>query len=117
MKTTKLYILVTAIFIVLAALVVLQAYTKHNSSTVNQGPEYSINLFSVDSGKGWGYDILENDKVIIHQDIIPAVTDSRPFLSMLEAKKVGTLVIEKLEKKQKPYISIAELKKLGITVQ
>jgi hypothetical protein len=117
MKTTKLYILITAIFIVLAALVVLQAYIKHNSSSVNQSPKYSINLFYVESGKGWGYDILENDKVIIHQDIIPAITDSRPFLSMLEAKKIGTLVIEKLEKQQKPYISIAELKKLGIRAE
>lgn len=117
MKTTKLYIVVTAIFIVLAALVVLQSYMKHNTKEVVQSTNYSINLFCVDSGNGWGYDILENDKVIIHQDIIPAITESKPFLSMLEAKKVATLVIEKLEKKQKPYISIAELKKLGITVQ
>ncbi len=71
------------------------------------------NIFKIDSL--WGYDITINNKVYIHQDVIPAINKSTAFYCKEDAEKVAKLVIEKMKKKQMPpAVSKKEIVELGI---
>ena len=70
---------------------------------------------SFQSGYGWGYDILINDTIFVHQDIIPGVSGMRGFKTEEQAAKVGNLVLEKMKMgKRLPSVSPKELDSLGI---
>jgi hypothetical protein len=60
---------------------------------------------------GWGYEILENNKVFITQTTIPAVSGYQVFKTKEEAKAIAKVVINKMEvnKKGMPDISLKEL--------
>lgn len=64
---------------------------------------------------GWGYDILENETVLIHQPHIPAIQGNRGFKSEYDAERVAEKVIEKLDHNiLPPRLSVEELKELGV---
>ena len=64
---------------------------------------------------GWGYDIVANGKVYIHQEFIPAIPGKKGFASKEQAVAVGNKVILKMRNKQiPPTLSIEELKDLGV---
>ncbi len=46
----------------------------------------------------WGYDILEKEKAIIHQTTIPGFQGSSGLPDSLTAGRIGTLVLQKIEK-------------------
>jgi hypothetical protein len=61
----------------------------------------------------WGYDILVNDKLTIHQPSIPSLPGNEGFKTKEGAEKVAKLVIEKMKKgEMPPSIDEKELKKL-----
>lgn len=63
----------------------------------------------------WGYEILIDNKLIIHQSSIPALSGNDGFKSKEAAQKVADLVITKIKKgEMPPSITIEELKKLNI---
>lgn len=64
---------------------------------------------------GWGYDILENSSIRIHQPHIPAVQGNQGFKSAGDAAKVAEKIIEKLERGiMPPTLSISEMEELGV---
>jgi len=63
---------------------------------------------------GWGYVIYVNGKALIDQPTIPAVGGNQKFQDSHQAKKVGSLVIEKLNNGESPAISIRDLENLNI---
>ena len=66
-------------------------------------------------GIGWGYDILENSTVRIHQPHIPAVQGNKGFKSAGDAAKVAEKIIEKLEQGiMPPTLSVTEMQELGV---
>lgn len=63
----------------------------------------------------WGYDIYDNNKLIIHQPSIPALPGNSGFSTKKNAEIVAKAVIEKIKKGEyPPTISIDEMKKLGV---
>ena len=65
----------------------------------------------------WGYNILKNKKLFIHQTSIPGIIGNEAFKTKSDAQKVARLVIEKLKKgEMPPSVSEDELKKLNIIV-
>jgi hypothetical protein len=73
----------------------------------------SVNTFHTDIG--WGYDVLTNDSVYIHQEFIPAIQGRKGFASEEEARKIANLVIRKIKHRdQFPEITIRELDSSGI---
>jgi hypothetical protein len=63
----------------------------------------------------WGYDILVNNKLIIHQPCIPSLPGNEGFKTKEDAAKVAKLVIEKMKKgEMPPSIDEKELKKLKV---
>ncbi len=72
----------------------------------------NASIFKTD--KGWGYSILVNNKLLIRQDIIPAVEGNKGFATKDDATKVAELVLDKIKNNEKPIVKKEDLKKLGI---
>jgi hypothetical protein len=73
--------------------------------------------FQVSASGGWGYDIVDNDKRLIHQDRIPGVPGTQGFASREDAIKVGQLMIDKMKQGTfPPSVSYQEMKKMGIAI-
>jgi hypothetical protein len=72
----------------------------------------SSNLFKTEAG--WGYNILVNGKIYIHQQCIPAASSTYGFKSKEEAERVSVLVLQKIEKGKAPTIKLRELDSLKI---
>jgi hypothetical protein len=68
---------------------------------------YRLDLIRSDGG--WGYDILVNKKLYIHQPFMPAVEGQQPFSDKRSARKTGKLVIRKLKNHKIPSVTKKEL--------
>ena len=62
---------------------------------------------------GWGYNILRDGKIFIHQPSVPSVMDNRPFRTALSAKNAGEKVKAKLRHHELPSLTPDELKEAG----
>lgn len=83
---------------------------------------FSVATFVVtdSTGKflGYGYDIINGTKKMIHQSTIPGEPGVNGFVSAEEAERVGKLVVHKLENNSGfPTINRSELDSLKITLQ
>ena len=58
---------------------------------------------------GWGYDILVDDKIFIHQESIPVISGNKGFLRQEDAEKTAGLIINKMERGEPPTVTIFEL--------
>lgn len=83
---------------------------------INQ-PKNILEARAFHTSQGWGYEILHNKKVYIHQQIIPAIQGQKYFVSKEEAEKVAALLIKKMQEKTTnfPEITIEEIDSLKIT--
>jgi hypothetical protein len=63
---------------------------------------------------GWGYELHNRGKIIIHQEIIPVIEGNSPFLSRKDARKTGRLALQKLCKGRIPVITRQDLDSLMI---
>jgi Domain of unknown function (DUF4907) len=108
MQMTKPFlrvVLMAAAFICLAAAAII-----HKNNTQQAGRELlPVELHALRFANGWGYAILVNKKVFIHQDCIPAISTFRQFNNREEALLVGRKVVEKLIHGNKPAITVKEL--------
>ena len=62
--------------------------------------------------KGWGYNILVNDSIIIHQEFIPVISSHTGFPKKEEAQKAADMVIGKISKGGFPSITEPELQQI-----
>ncbi len=67
-----------------------------------------------DSDYGWYYEIYRGDDLLIKQENIPGVSGNQHFKSNAEAKKIAVLVVQKLERKIIPNITMQELDSCNI---
>lgn len=63
---------------------------------------------------GWGYDILTDGKIFIHQNTIPAVSGGHAFRSKEDALQVGKKVVDRLSLGQIPMVTEKEVREMGI---
>jgi hypothetical protein len=73
-----------------------------------------LELKPIQTSKGWGYDILQDGKIFIHQDIIPAVAGGHGFRSREDALAVGQLVYDRVKAGQMPMVTAEEVRKMGV---
>jgi Domain of unknown function (DUF4907) len=66
------------------------------------------------SGTGWGYNVLADGKVHIHQPFIPAVPGRQEFKTEEDALKVGRLVVKKITENRSPTVTLLELDSMGL---
>jgi hypothetical protein len=97
-------IFIVALSVIIAASFWIAPLLKLNDAL------FSYKIFR--SAGGWGYDILVNDTLQIHQDYIPVLTEKKSFSQQKQAKQAAMLVIEKLKAGKNPAISRVELDKI-----
>lgn len=74
-----------------------------------------IELRAIQTPKGWGYDILSDGRIYIHQDIVPAIsTNGHGFRTKEDALAVGKKVYDRVVKGEVPMVSAEEIKAMGI---
>jgi len=85
-----------------------------------ENSKITVQVFKVDSiettgSKGWGYDILINDELYIHQPNIPSVMGNNGFSSEEKARDAGEFVIYKIRNNIiPPSVTPNELDSLGV---
>ena len=88
---------------------------SEKSTIKDEKPNIKYKIHTFQSGKGFGYLIIENEQVLIKQPNIPSIRGNKPFATKNEAILVAELVLSKLQKNQfPPSISFYELDSLGI---
>jgi len=75
-----------------------------------RGRSFNVELFR--SGQGWGYDIMKNNKIYIHQPYMPAIEGEVPFSNRQSAKRTGILVVRKIRNHKSPSITKEELQSI-----
>lgn len=64
---------------------------------------------------GYGYKIYEGERTIIVQPFIPVIAGKRAFRAEQDARRVGNLVLERIEAGDEFTISKGDLDNLGVT--
>ena len=115
------------IIVIIAILAACQAgpqkevAVKHNSPspTLRPKPQASSNntfeITTLQSANGWGYQIRQNDKLLLDQPVIPGRLGNAGFQTQADAQRVAELVKTKLQAKVfPPTVSEDDLKNLNI---
>ncbi len=71
--------------------------------------EIELSVQTFETGMGWGYNVLKNDSVYIHQEFIPAIEGRKGFRTEEEAKIIGNLALLKMKTQKLPMITLAEI--------
>lgn len=83
----------------------------HSRSDHEKKVVISLETFKSASGN-WGYEILADGKVYIHQEFVPSLEGEQPFLSKKEAQKVGRAVLKKMSTQNTPTLTREEVLKI-----
>ncbi len=78
-------------------------------------PEIDYRVIELD--KAWGYEILVNEQVVIHQETIPAIDSLMGFPNKEAAERTASYLVKKIARKETPRLTINELEKLGLIPQ
>ncbi|MGC1244039.1 MAG: DUF4907 domain-containing protein [Chryseosolibacter sp.] len=109
----------------IAFLFLLPGFFPGQSQTLSRNVDSSTQLKSDTTRKitytmigvgadAYGYDILVDGKVFIHQTTVPAVPGTRAFARKEDAEKVARLVVTKMEKgMMPPAVTRSEIEALG----
>ena len=71
------------------------------------GRQPELQTFQLEDG--WGYRIVMNEKVLIYQPSIPAIYTLRSFPDEASARKIGSLVLERLKNNKDFSITIGDI--------
>jgi hypothetical protein len=109
---------ILVLFGVSVLLFAISRYKSYTTVTEKETTAEEISAVTFRSGNGWGYDILKNGSIFIHQEFIPAIAGRQPFVNEAEAKRIANLMIGKMKSSSKlPDISLREIDSCGITHQ
>lgn len=95
--------------------IVLFGVVRYYSLGVNKEPKLKSEIIQVPDG--YGYQVLNDDKLLIRQEFIPALTGRTAFQSPKDAKNVANLVVAKIQKGTSPRIDFQDLVNLGIVIK
>jgi flagellar basal body-associated protein FliL len=109
-KRKKIFLFIIAGIILLGA----AAYAIYFFEYKKKSDYVFVQVRATQNANGWGYEILTDGKVYIKQDFIPAIPGRRSFETKEQALAVGNKVLYKIEHKQMPVITPAELKEMNI---
>ena len=126
MHSIRPSLLSIAMALLLCGLIINQAHHQLPPKTVSQqgvsfpaGEGYSTVTISYILIPGinntWGYDILVDNRIKIHQPSIPGLPGNEGFKTRENAQKVARLVINKIKKGElPPAVTREEMKKLNV---
>jgi hypothetical protein len=62
---------------------------------------------------GWGYDILIDERLFIHQECVPVLATKKGFATEESARAAATIVVHKLKNNEQPTLTYGELTKVS----
>lgn len=74
------------------------------------GNDMRVDLHALKIPQGWGYEVLVDKKVFIHQDCIPAIASFKKFGTEAEALLIGSKVVEKIKKGHNPSVTQQDIR-------
>jgi hypothetical protein len=107
MGTKKHNIIVLILSAVISGLILFFQWKSRHSSP------YESWVYPV--ADGWGYDILVNDTLFIHQESIPALEGNKPFANKAQAMEAASQLISKLQKGESPSFSRSEIERIRLS--
>ena len=76
------------------------------------GQKSGIDYKTFHTTLGWGYDILVDKRLFIHQECIPVLAQKRGFATEESARAVAQIVVHKLKNNDLPTLSSSELSQI-----
>lgn len=102
------------VIIVVAAIGTIAATAMYTHYYNRQHERLKVEVKPFKTNNGWGYNIMVDNKIFIHQENIPAFAGNQSFTSKDDAIKTANLVIKKLVAGNFPSLSAEEIMGLGI---
>jgi len=62
---------------------------------------------------GWGYDILVDKRLFIHQECVPVLAEKKGFATEESAKAVARMVVHKVKNNELPTLTYGELTQIS----
>ena len=112
MQMTKFFFIPVGILVI--ALFIIGFSIKSNKK--NDDKMLKVESVPIQTSKGWGYNILVDHKIYIHQEFMPAIEGKKAFSSEEDAMKTSEVAIKKLIKGKPPFITKRELDSLNISL-
>lgn len=100
------------IIVILVSVVISAAIwmiTLHKRQVKNKK---NITAKTFEGINGWGYDILVDDELFIHQESIPSRPGKAGFQKKEQAEQTAQLIINKLKQGQVPSVTTFELQQI-----
>jgi hypothetical protein len=95
-----------------ASFLAIQPSMAQSSPEGQQTKKLEYQLIEV-VGNTWGYDILMEEKLFVHQPFAPGISGNRGFSSKEKATSAAELVIEKISQGlMPPSLSVEEVKEI-----
>ena len=100
------------LFTVCASFLVVQTSKAQVSAKEQHAKKFEYQLIAA-AENTWGYDILMNGQLFVHQPFAPGISGNQVFSTKEKAAKAAELVIEKIGKGvMPPSLSIDEVLKI-----
>jgi Domain of unknown function (DUF4907) len=112
MPMTKKYLIVTSVSIVMLLTASAVMIIKNKKATGNKLLPVALHSFKMRDG--WGYEVLVDNKLFVHQDCIPAISSFKKFTTESEALAIGNRVVDKITHGHKPTITVQEINEAHI---
>jgi len=97
----------TSLVLIMAAFISAGVFLLNRKS---KHTVYKSRVFNTPGG--WGYDILVNDKLFIRQESIPVLNGHEGFKQQSEAEQTAELIINKMERGQRPTVTKFEIQNI-----
>jgi hypothetical protein len=101
--------------VLLAALLIAAGSTIFLLATKKPAPpKNGLSYNCYQTGNGWGYDVLVNDHIVIHQPVIPGAQGTNGFSTEQAAGDDAKSVIEKIKSGEFPLFQHQHLQRPGV---
>ena len=94
--------------LVLLPVLISLIYFRPGEKGAPDGRQPELQTFQLEDG--WGYRIVMNEKVLIYQPTIPAIDTLRSCPDEASARKIGALVLERLNNNENFSITMDDIK-------
>ena len=83
--------------------------------SLRNSPAYQLEVVNVGTD-AYGYRILYKERTVVYQPFIPALSGKQPFDSESDARKVGNLVLQRLQSREDFVVTLTDLNNLKIKI-
>lgn len=115
MNISSFFVAARIAFAGILTLILFSCNQNSNSTKraeTNDASVIQIRTFQIADSENFGYEILIDEEIYIHQEYIPAIEGKHYFKSQKTATKAAEIVKKKIELNRLPNLSKDEIKRL-----